>query len=108
MGVFTCDSCGSGVAEYEREAAFCRGCGMVICQSCCDVFNHEGDSLHGKGDPREAVVALRQQNDEYREALKFYASADYTTDHDQLSSEADEDGGQRARESLKTQPDKTE
>jgi len=53
-----CESCGADTGEFPTEDQ-CRGCGMRVCQSCCDVFGHLGDGLHGKGDPRLEVESLR-------------------------------------------------
>ena len=58
--MFDCESCCAEVAGKIDDAT-CRGCGMVICQECCDVFDHIESGLHGRGDPREAVAVLRKQ-----------------------------------------------
>ncbi len=60
-----CESCGAEI-HGKVENATCRGCGKVVCQSCCDVFDHLENGLHGVGNPQEAVATLRA-------ALEFYA-----------------------------------
>ncbi len=56
-----CESCGAA-AGLDDEANECKGCGLLVCQSCVDVFEHMGkEGLHGEGDPAEAVVSLRGQ-----------------------------------------------
>lgn len=54
-----CDSCGAD--NLSARDHLCRGCGMIVCQPCVDVFDHFGGGLHGKGDPMEAVALLRTQ-----------------------------------------------
>lgn len=59
-----CQSCGATIETIEGvDDHKCRGCGIYVCQSCVDVFEHvnEGNTrgAHGTGDPAEAVKALR-------------------------------------------------
>lgn len=54
-----CDSCGGTDRYPEKGDGRCRGCGMMLCQSCCDTFDHWGDGLHGKGNPGEEAKGLR-------------------------------------------------
>jgi len=63
-----CESCGASIPSYSCEDELdciqnntCKGCGMLVCQSCVDVFDHQGEGLHGIGDPAEAVRELRKQ-----------------------------------------------
>lgn len=54
-----CESCGGSDTYAVKSDGKCRGCGMLLCQSCADVFDHWGGGLHGKGDPHATARALR-------------------------------------------------
>ena len=56
--VFCCESCGANIRGLSDDYR-CRGCGLIVCVSCVDVFQHFGQELHGAGDPAEAVKQLR-------------------------------------------------
>lgn len=58
-GTELCDSCGEDNLTVRDH--LCRGCGLIVCQPCVDVFDHSGEGLHGKGDPRDAVTSLRSE-----------------------------------------------
>lgn len=68
-----CDSCGCDVRGTKDDAT-CRGCGIVVCQSCTDVFEHVGNGLHGSGNPVEEVERLRTSNRALMIALAFARS----------------------------------
>ena len=63
-----CESCGCHVEGLAGDAT-CRGCGLLVCQSCCDVWEHIGNGLHGMGNPADEVKRLRKDI-AAREALK--------------------------------------
>lgn len=63
-----CDSCGTNICGLADDVR-CRGCNFYVCQYCCDMFDHYGNGLHGKGNPREAVVALQKQLNECYDAI---------------------------------------
>lgn len=69
---FQCESCGADDVGPEGDNR-CRGCDLVICQACCDVFEHFGDGQHGTGNPQEECRKLRArvaERDALREQVK--------------------------------------
>ena len=59
-----CGSCGGLTPSADPGDDLCPGCGMVVCQSCVDVFEHVEDGAHGSGDPAGAVCELRTRIEE--------------------------------------------
>ena len=60
----SCESCGAGGCTDQSK---CAACGMTICQSCCDVFDHVGGGLHGFGDPRLECIEMRSRISDLKE-----------------------------------------
>lgn len=63
-----CESCSGGFWIEEPEDARCNGCGMVVCQSCCDAWSHVEGHDHGRGDPSDGMRRMRAA---IREALSL-------------------------------------
>lgn len=53
-----CQSCGADTGTSAHEAT-CSGCGDIVCQTCCDVWDHFGSGAHGNGNPHDEIVRLR-------------------------------------------------
>lgn len=62
-----CQSCGCELEWCDDNR--CRGCGLFVCDACCVVFHHEGDSdggqtKHRTGDPSTEIARLRAELEE--------------------------------------------
>jgi hypothetical protein len=55
-----CGSCGGSIVPNDPDGFTCRGCGLIVCETCSTVFDHLGNGAHASGDPREAVDAMRR------------------------------------------------
>lgn len=54
-----CQSCGGDLGSAPTEDYRCHGCNLIVCTPCVQLFGHEGDRAHGRGDWADAVEALR-------------------------------------------------
>jgi hypothetical protein len=73
--IIHCESCGGEIDLGHREASDWRcTCGMTVCMSCTDVFEHEGEGLHGKGDPAQVVRNLEQECERYKATVQRMVS----------------------------------
>ncbi len=52
-----CESC-EGIADVEDDK--CHGCCRMICAFCAIMFDHASPGDHGRGDPTEAMLSLRE------------------------------------------------
>ena len=56
-----CESCGGGFNGLPIDDHTCRGCGLIVCDSCTMVFEHAGNGKHGSGNPSAQIVADRDK-----------------------------------------------
>jgi hypothetical protein len=54
-----CESCDGAILPNDPDGNTCRGCGLTVCLTCVEVFDHLDNGLHAKGDPKVYVEDLR-------------------------------------------------
>lgn len=64
----SCESCECDFWGVEDDST-CRGCGMVVCEQCVDVFRHFENEEHGSGDPLGFINDMREKLSGMRELL---------------------------------------